>query len=77
MTAPQDDLGTIGRVTELETRLEFQDELIARLNDELVVHQQRIVALEKNLDLLIQRWQQGPEELPDADPRNEPPPPHY
>ena len=68
---------TTARVTELETRLEFQDELIGRLNDELVVHQQRISALEKNLDLLVRRWREGPEELPDADPRSEPPPPHY
>ena len=65
------------RVTELETRLEFQDETIARLNDELVVHQQKIAALEKTLDKLIERLRAGPEALPDADPTSEPPPPHY
>ncbi len=63
------------RIAELETRLEFQDETIARLNDELVVHQKRYAEMNKKLELLIDRLQ---EKAPDfLDPRDEPPPPHY
>ena len=63
------------RIADLETRLEFQDETIARLNDELVVHQKRYVEMRKQLDLLIDRLRdKAPETL---DPRDEPPPPHY
>ena len=72
-----DESALAARVTELETRLEFQDETIGRLNDELVVHQQKIATLERMLDKVVARLQSGPDELPDADPSKEPPPPHY
>ena len=63
------------RIAELETRLEFQDETIARLNDELVVHQKRYQDMRKQLELLIDRLK---EKAPDfLDSRDEPPPPHY
>ena len=63
------------RIADLETRLEFQDDTIGELNDELVVHQRAIAELRAQLKLLVKR-------LPDKDalshdPESEPPPPHY
>ena len=63
------------RITELESRLEFQDETITQLNDALVVQQQRYFELEKKLSLLVNRLQEDDFELADA--KEEPPPPHY
>ncbi len=63
------------RITELETRLEFQDDTITRLNDALVVQQQRYFELERKLMVLIKRLQSDDTEM--ADPAEEPPPPHY
>ncbi len=37
------------RITELESRLEFTDDTIARLNDALVVQQQRYFEMERRL----------------------------
>ena len=65
------------RVTELESRVEFQDETIAQLSDQIARQQQAYFALTKKFDLLIQRLRAGPEDAPGADPREEPPPPHY
>lgn len=67
------------RITELESRLEFQDETISKLNDELVLHHQRLSELEKKLQLIIDRWPQGEQSQDDwhLDPQDEPPPPHY
>ncbi len=62
------------RLAELESRLEFQDETLSKLNDELVLHQQRISELEKKVALMMERWPRG--QL-DHDPAEEPPPPHY
>ena len=63
------------RITQLETRLEFQDHTIATLNDELVAHQRTIATLTKQMELIARR-------LPEKDtlehnPESEPPPPHY
>ncbi len=63
------------RLTELESRLEFIDDTITRLNDALVVQQQRYFELDKKLQLLITRLQEKNFDLPD--PKDEPPPPHY
>lgn len=63
------------RITELETRLEFQDDTLARLNDALVVQQQSFFELERKLSLLTQRLQSSDVEM--VDPAEEPPPPHY
>ena len=63
------------RITELESRLEFTDDTIARLNDALVVQQQRYFELERRLTLLVKRLQSGDVEM--GDPAQEPPPPHY
>ena len=66
-----DSLAT--RITELETRLEFQDETIARLNDALVVQQQKYFDLDRTMKLLIERMNDKP--IDAGDPRDEPPPP--
>lgn len=65
------------RITELETRLEFQDETITKLNDELVVHQRRVFLLDKKLKLLIAHIQGNNEDATLLDPKDEPAPPHY
>ena len=63
------------RICDLESRLEFQDQTISQLNDELVAHQRNIAQLQKQMALVIKR-------LPETDqlnhdPETEPPPPHY
>jgi len=63
------------RIAELESRLEFQDEAIAQLNDALVVQQQKFFELDKKLAMLVGRLQENNFELVDA--QDEPPPPHY
>ena len=66
------------RITELETRLEFQDETIAHLNDELVAQQQDITRLNKTLNLVVDQFsKQGFDVLDMIDEKDEPPPPHY
>lgn len=63
------------RISELESRLEFMDDTIARLNDALVIQQQRFFELNKKLDLLLARLQE--KNVEQMDPKDEPPPPHY
>ena len=63
------------RITELESRLEFVDDTIARLNDALVIQQQRYFELNKKFSLLVERLQEKNIDLMDA--KDEPPPPHY
>ena len=65
----------LARITELEHRLEYSDETIAQLNDQLARHQQQLFELNKKLDLLITRLKEGGDAM--ADPGEEPPPPHY
>jgi SlyX protein len=69
------------RMTELETRLEFQDETIARLNDELVAQQQDITRLTKTMTLMIDQFSKQGSNMMDVldmvDEKDEPPPPHY
>ena len=62
------------RINEMETRLEFQDEAIARLNDALVAQQKRLDELEKRQQQLIEHLKSAQTK---DDPPNEPPPPHY
>ena len=62
------------RITELETRVEFQDETIARLNDALVAQQQQFFTLDKTVKLLIEQMRD--KNLPAAEPGDQPPP-HY
>ena len=63
------------RIADLEARLEFQDETIARLNDELVLHQQRYFELNKKLEYLTDQMRNKQVDIVDA--KDEPPPPHY
>ena len=63
------------RISDLESRLEFVDDTIARLNDALVIQQQRYFELNKKFNLLVTRLQERNIEL--MDPKDEPPPPHY
>ena len=63
------------RLDELESRMAFQEDTIASLNEALVAQQQRIAYLEKMLDLLIERYREAAPDM--ALPEEEPPPPHY
>lgn len=66
------------RISELESRLEFQDETIQKLNDEMVQLQHKLFAQEKQLKRLNERLQARGEDEDGADPNQiEPPPPHY
>lgn len=66
------------RISELESRLEFQDETIQKLNDEMVQLQHKLFAQEKELKRLSERLRARGEDEDGADPNQiEPPPPHY
>ena len=67
------------RMDDLESRLAFQDEIINSLNDALVHQQNRIVALEKMLQVVSRRLSEFDESAddPTREPTREPPPPHY
>ena len=65
------------RIAELETRLEFQDETITELNDEMVLLQRRLYLQEKRLKMLTEKLQSRGQEEEGAEPQIEPPPPHY
>ena len=66
------------RISELESRLEFQDETIQKLNDEMVQLQRKLFAQEKQLKHLGQRLQVLVGNDDGAHPNQvEPPPPHY
>ena len=65
---------TEDRLAALESRLEFQDETITALNDEIVRQQQRLTELEKSLEIVVERMR---ERSDIAEPAPEPPPPHY
>lgn len=63
------------RVTELETRLAFQDDTIQALNDVLVVQQRALERLQRQVAALIKRPDEmgGQFEASEEDA----PPPHY
>lgn len=62
------------RITELESRLAFQDDTIQSLNDELVEQQRRVERLQLQLAHLARRL----EETQGAGvAQDEAPPPHY
>ena len=66
------------RISELESRLEFQDETIQKLNDEMVQLQNKLFDQEKRLKHLGRRLQVLVGNDDGADPNQvEPPPPHY
>ena len=77
-TASNEDERQDRRISELESRLEFQDETIQKLNDEMVQLQHKLFAQEKQLKRLIERLQAQGDDEDGADPNQiEPPPPHY
>ncbi len=63
------------RVTELESRLAFQDDTIQALNDELVVQQRLLERLQLQVAALAKRQEDISGQLESAE--DEAPPPHY
>jgi SlyX protein len=61
------------RLIEIETKLSFQDQTIARLQEAVTEQQKQI----DRLKVLTQRLQGKQEAGPGDDLSNEPPPPHY
>ena len=64
------------RVTELESRVAFQDDTIQKLNDVIVEQQHQIDQLSAQLAVLKEQIQSLAPELI-ADESQETPPPHY
>jgi SlyX protein len=64
------------RITELETRVAFQDDTIAKLNDVIVVQEQRIGRLEREL-VALRTQVKAITPSPIADAGEESPPPHF
>ena len=64
------------RMDQLETKLAFQEDALAALNDALVDQQVRLDHLEAMLKLLVERLREQTEAHP-RDVLEEPPPPHY
>lgn len=64
------------RVTDLETRLAFQDDTIQALNDVLVEQQRLVERLQLQLAALAKRQEEMQGSLGAAD-EDEAPPPHY
>lgn len=63
------------RVVELESRLAFQDDTIAALNDELVEQQRLIERMQVQMKELARRLEEGANQFGLAE--GEAPPPHY
>jgi SlyX protein len=64
------------RLTELETRVAFQDDTIQQLNDVITRHEQRIQRLERELEQLKRQLALVAPSLI-APATEETPPPHY
>jgi SlyX protein len=64
------------RLEALETRIAYQDEVIEDLNKTLTAQWKEIDRLTRELAMLAERVAQA-EQGTDADPSEEPPPPHY
>ena len=78
-TSSQDELARQDeRISELESRLEFQDETIQKLSDEMVQLQGKLLAQDKQLTRVMDRLKAAAGDEDGADPNQvEPPPPHY
>jgi SlyX protein len=63
------------RVTELETRLAFQDDTLHELNEVLVQQQHQLTQMSRQLDQLIERYREMAGGQYGAG--DETPPPHY
>lgn len=64
------------RLMEIETRLAYQDQLIAELNDEVTAQQVRIQQLDELCRSLVARIRSLGDALPDVEPGDQRPP-HY
>ncbi|SDU13614.1 SlyX protein [Halopseudomonas salegens] len=64
------------RLATLETRLAFQDDTIDALNTEVAQLQERLLRMQRALELVARRQTDLAANLP-ADASEEPPPPHY
>ncbi len=65
------------QIIELESKLAFQEDTIASLNNELVEHQRKIDRMQHQLVLIAEKLRQLPEGSQILRPEEEPPPPHY
>lgn len=63
------------RVTELESRLTFQDDTIQALNDVLVAQQRLLERLQLQVEALAKRQEEASGQFEVAE--DEAPPPHY
>jgi len=64
------------RITELEVKLAFQDDLLEALNHTVAQQQQQIDLMQAEMRLLYQQMKTlQPSQM--ADEADEPPPPHY
>ena len=63
------------RITELESRLAFQDDTIQALNDEIVTQQRLLERVQLQLEALAKRQEELSGQLDVAG--DEAPPPHY
>lgn len=65
------------QIIELESKLSFQEDTIASLNNELVEHQRKMDRMQHQLVLIAEKLRQLPEDSQILRPEEEPPPPHY
>lgn len=70
------DSETEDRLTELEIKFAFVEQLLGELNDALTTESARVTQLERQLEVLKGRLSAATANSP-GDPRTEPPPPHY
>jgi SlyX protein len=68
-------MNTEQRITDLESRLAFQDDTIQTLNDVLVAQQRELERLQLQLAALARRQEEIGGQLDSAE--EEAPPPHY
>ena len=64
-----------GRVTELETRLAFQDDTIQALNDVLVTQQRALDRLQQQMAAMLKRQEELGSQFDTFE--EDAPPPHY
>lgn len=67
---------TAQRLTALETRLAFQDDTIDALNAEVASLQEKVLGMQRALELLARRQADLAANLP-AETEDDTPPPHY
>lgn len=63
------------RVTELESRLAFQDDTLMALNDVLIEQQRMVERLQLQMGALLKRYEEMVGQYESSD--EEAPPPHY